>query len=70
MQKRLILQRLQEKGGSITSFEAINDFGATRLAAVIFKLKKEGHIIKDEWITVRNRYQELTDVKRYFMTKV
>lgn len=34
-----VLNYLKEKG-SITSMEAINEFGATRLSAIIFNLRK------------------------------
>ena len=34
-----VLNHLKEKG-SITSMEAINEFGATRLSAIIFNLRK------------------------------
>ena len=39
-----ILQYLKEYG-SITSWEAIKEFGATRLSAVIYNLKKKNNQI-------------------------
>ncbi len=51
--------------GSITSLEACNDLGETRLSARIFELKKKGVLIADEVIEVRNRYGEPRHVKRY-----
>ena len=36
--------------GSITSWEAIKEYGATRLSAIIFNLRKQ-HVITDEWQT-------------------
>ncbi len=42
--KSEVLRHLQEKG-SITSLQAIELYGATRLSGIIFKLKKEGYNI-------------------------
>lgn len=39
----LVLKHLKERG-SITSWEAINEYGVTRLSAVIFNLRKVYHI--------------------------
>lgn len=41
---KAVLNHLQAKG-SITSIEAINLFGATRLSAIIFNLRKAGYMI-------------------------
>lgn len=41
----LVLEHLQSKG-SITSWEAIQEYKATRLSAIIFNLKKSGFVIK------------------------
>lgn len=49
-----ILEHLQT-GKSITSLEAINLFGATRLASIIFELKKKGYNISSRIITVPTR---------------
>jgi len=50
-----ILNHLEENGG-ITSWEAIKEYGITRLSAVIFRLRKSGKSIKNEWVYTRNRY--------------
>lgn len=42
-QRQLVLKHLQKK--SITSWDAIQLYGITRLAAVICDLKDAGHII-------------------------
>lgn len=42
--KQMILKHLKEHG-SITSWEAIKNYGATRLSGAIFELKKEGYNI-------------------------
>lgn len=38
-----------EEHGSITSWDAIQLFRATRLSAIIFTLRKKGYLIEDEW---------------------
>lgn len=40
-----------EENGSITSWDAIKLFRATRLSAIIFSLRKKGYLIEDEWQT-------------------
>ena len=42
--------------GSITSLEAIQNFGCTRLSGRIYDLKKRGHNITSEYTTVPTRY--------------
>lgn len=42
-QKQLVLKHLHKK--SITSWDAIQKYGITRLSDVIFKLKGDGHAI-------------------------
>lgn len=53
-----------EEHGSITSYEAINRYGITRLSAVIFLLRKEGLPIYTETVTVKSRYGK-TNVAKY-----
>lgn len=51
--------------GSITSLEAIQLYGDTRLASTIFRIKKKGYPIKTEDIITINRYGERRKVVRY-----
>lgn len=51
--------------GSITSLEACNDLGETRLSARIFELKAKGIPISSSTIEVKNRYGESRHVKQY-----
>ena len=51
--------------GSITSLEAIVDFGVHRLASRVSELKKMGYPIVSEFVPVKNRYGETCHVKRY-----
>ena len=55
---------LTHKG--ITSLQAIQKFGATRLSGIIYRLKERGYIIKDKWVTVSTRWGK-THVKKYFL---
>jgi hypothetical protein len=50
-----VLEFLQYNG-KITSMQAINKFGATRLSAIIFNLRKNGYAITTKFITEKNRY--------------
>lgn len=52
--------------GSITTLQACNDLGETRLSARIFELKEKNVDIDYDWIEVSNRYGEKRRVKRYF----
>lgn len=49
---------------SITSFEAFTEYGATRLSAIIFVLRKK-HIINDEWIVRTNRFGDDVRTNRF-----
>jgi len=66
--KKRVLRYLQDFG-SITSWEAIQNFGATRLSAIIFLLKKDGYKFDEEWITKINRYGEEVRFKKYILIK-
>lgn len=52
---KLILEHLKNNEG-ITSIQAFELYGATRLSAIIFNLKKVGYIIESEWKTGKDRY--------------
>ena len=62
-QNARILSHMQTKGG-ITSLEAYNLYGVTRLAARIAELKQT-HSIAVERVTVQNRYGDKCRVNRY-----
>ena len=72
--KKLNLDRTQQRvydymieHGGITTLEANQKLGETRLSARIWELKHKGVCIKDEWFHVHNRYKEIRRVKRYFL---
>ena len=52
-----ILRHLRDYG-SITSLEAITEYGILRLAARINDLKERGYNITSETVVGENRYQE------------
>lgn len=58
-----VLNYLKEKG-SITSMEAINEFGATRLSAIIFNLRKHYDIETIEMVC-NDRYGRECHFARY-----
>ena len=62
--KERILRHLQDYG-TITSWEAIQEYGCTRLSHYIYLLKKDGHSIKGENEPFTNRYGERSHFTRY-----
>ena len=64
LQKDRVLQ-FMKTNGSITQREAIVEIGCYRLAAVIYKLKKEGHEIKSENVSGKNRFGDPVNFARY-----
>lgn len=59
-----VLRHLQTHG-SITSMEAINLFGATRLSAIIFNLRKKGYNITSIDKTTKDRYGHTVPYAEY-----
>lgn len=51
--------------GSITPLDAFKDLGVTRIAAVIFELKEDGHGIHTERERSKNRFGQPTRYARY-----
>lgn len=60
-----LIQRHLEDYGSITSLEAMQEYGIMRLASRISDLKKLGVPIKKETVSGKNRYGEQTSYARY-----
>ncbi len=54
------------ENGSITSLEAIQKLGETRISARIFELRDKGVPIDSKYIKVENRHGESRHVKKYF----
>lgn len=60
-----IEQYIKERG-SITSWEAIKEFGITRLSAVIYILRNERDLeIETRFETMKNRYGDPVTFARY-----
>lgn len=57
--------RHMEDCGSITSLEAMREYGIMRLASRITDLKRMGVPIRKETVTGKNRYGETTSYARY-----
>ena len=53
--------------GSITSWEAINAYGATRLSAIIFSLRKRGYDISTLGITEKDRNGNSVTFAKYIL---
>ena len=57
--------RHMEDYGSISSLEAVNEYGIMRLASRISDLKRVGVLISKETVKGKNRYGEATSYARY-----
>lgn len=63
-QCKRVLRHMRDYG-SITSAEAITEYGIYRLASRISDLKKQGVPIEKEMVRGKNRYGEPTSFARY-----
>ena len=60
-----------ENQGSITSWEAIKEYGATRLSAIIYQLRHKYNMdIENEWIDFTDRFGNEARYVRYNYKKV
>lgn len=53
--------------GSITSLEAMQEYGIMRLASRISDMKKAGAAIRAETVAGQNRYGEKASFSRYYL---
>lgn len=67
-QKDMVLDYINEFG-SITPMDAFRDLGITRLAAVVCRLRREGHYIHKEREHALNRYGQNVRYVRYSFGK-
>lgn len=58
-----------DKFGSITSRDAFNDLGVTRLSARIADLKNRGYSIEEVWESSKNRFGATVSYKRFSFKK-
>lgn len=63
-----VLNHLKTKG-SITSWEAIKEYGATRLSAIIFCLRKKGYPIQSEPVLFTDRYGDSSKFTKYVLVQ-
>ena len=63
-QKQAISYHLTEFG-SITSLEAIQEYGATRLSSIIYDLRKDGWNIISKPVTKKNRFGNSVTIAEY-----
>lgn len=60
-----VLRHLEEVG-HITSLEAIKEYGATRLSAIIFNLRHKYDMnIENDWIEFTDRYGNKSRYAKY-----
>lgn len=65
-QNERVLRHMQDYGG-ISSMEAFQDYGVTRLSARISDLRHEGHKISAKRYTSRNRYGDKVSFCLYWL---
>lgn len=63
-QEKEVLKHLQVHK-TITSMQAINLYGATRLSAIIYNLRDAGYNIKTNKKTAKNRYGNAVTYAEY-----
>ena len=63
-QKTMILDYLKQHG-TITSLQAIDMFGATRLSGIIFTLRNEGYDIATLDTAIKDRYGTRKTIATY-----
>ena len=65
-QHQIVLEHLQ-KYGSISSYEAVKEYGINRLNQCIIYLRIQGYNITEELRTRENRWGEATPYKAYIL---
>ena len=61
------IARHLETYGSITSMEAMQEYGILRLASRVSDLKRAGVPIRVETVRGKNRFGEVTSYAKYFL---
>ena len=64
---QLVLEHLQQYG-CITSLEAIEKYGATRLSAIIYNLRKRGYNIITEDLPFVDRFGTKSTYGKYILS--
>ena len=63
-QKERIIRHLKDKG-TITSLEAMQEYGIMRLTSRVCELKDQGYLIRSEFVSSTNRYNEAVSFSKY-----
>lgn len=70
MNKTMAIKEHLEERGYITSWEAIHNYGATRLSAIIYNLRHNyGLNIVSENVSFKDRYGNNADYVKYVLVK-
>ena len=64
-QYELVLNHLKNHKNGITSMDAFQKYGITRLSGTIYNLKKDGYKISSTTETKKNRYGNSCSFARY-----
>lgn len=64
-----IIKEHLEKNGYITSFEAFERYGITRLSAIIYQLRNKGLNIDNIPLTTINRYGKKVSFVKYTLNE-
>jgi len=67
-QEKRILRHMKDFG-TITSREAMFDYGIMRLASRISDLRRKGYSINSKMVTAKNRYNEDTYFSEYSLVQ-
>lgn len=65
-QEARILAWLLTEPGGLTQLQALSELAVQRLAAMVYRLKGRGHVIRTDLVPVQTRYGEAT-VARYHL---
>lgn len=63
-QRMIVMRHLREKG-TLTSLEALREYGIMQLPARISELRARGERIKKERVTAKNRYGVTVRIMQY-----
>jgi hypothetical protein len=66
--KAQVLNHLQNYG-TITSWQAIQQYGATRLSDIIFKLRKQGYNIETKTECTKDRNGNTCQYAKYILNR-
>ncbi len=67
-QNQRIIRHLKDKG-SITALEAMKEYGIMRLSSRVCELKDQGYLIRSEFVSSKNRYNESVSFSKYSLIK-